>query len=237
MADTLPNLNFGFDELRARMAAFTDRFDHFIAEGRKRVLEERNQFRLNIAELQEDQRIRTKDIDILAQKSAQHLSSLSAQEAETQSAREEIVAIKSSRDANAQHRDRLRGEIAQYNKQISQRKAAQAAHAEEVAAQARLNVPELDFWETYLGMRIEGAGQVDRLKFVFSNLDERDWEREAWFELDTEKRDYRVILCRPKMEDGEVDTCVERLNESRDLGAFLRGMREVFVQGMKRSSS
>ena len=218
------------------MAAFTDRFDHFIAEGRKRVLEERNQFRINIAELQEDQRTRSKDIEVLAQKSAQHLSSLSAQEAETQAAREEIAAITSSRDANAQHRDRLRGEIAQYNKQISQRKLAQAAHAEEIEAQARLNVPELDFWETYLGMRIEGAGQVDRLKFVFSNWDERDWNREAWFELDTERRDYRVIMCRPKMEEGEVDTCVERLNESRDLGAFLRGMREVFVRGMKCNS-
>lgn len=52
MADTLPNINFGFDELRERMAKFTDRFDDFIARGRKRVLEERNQFRINVAELQ-----------------------------------------------------------------------------------------------------------------------------------------------------------------------------------------
>ena len=52
MADSLPNINFGFDELRERMAKFTDRFDAFIAKGRKRVLEERNQFRINIAELQ-----------------------------------------------------------------------------------------------------------------------------------------------------------------------------------------
>ena len=52
MADTLPSINFGFDDLRDRMARFTDRFDDFIAKGRKRVLEERNQFRLNVAELQ-----------------------------------------------------------------------------------------------------------------------------------------------------------------------------------------
>ena len=52
MADSLPNINFGFDELRERMAKFTDRFDDFIARGRKRVLEERNQFRINVAELQ-----------------------------------------------------------------------------------------------------------------------------------------------------------------------------------------
>lgn len=51
-ADTLPSIDFGFDDLRDRMAKFTARFDAFIEQGRKRVLEERNQFRLNVAELQ-----------------------------------------------------------------------------------------------------------------------------------------------------------------------------------------
>ena len=51
MADTLPSINFGFDDLRNRMIQFTNRFDDFIEKGRKRVLEERNQFRINVAEL------------------------------------------------------------------------------------------------------------------------------------------------------------------------------------------
>ena len=52
MADSLPNINFGFEELRDRMNKFTVKFDAFIEQGRKRVLEERNQFRMNVAELQ-----------------------------------------------------------------------------------------------------------------------------------------------------------------------------------------
>lgn len=52
MADSLPSVNFGFDDLRSRMASFTARFDEFIEKGRKRVLEERNQFRMNVAEAQ-----------------------------------------------------------------------------------------------------------------------------------------------------------------------------------------
>lgn len=51
MADSLPSINFGFDDLRDRMARFTVKFDEFIEKGRKRVLEERNQFRMNVAEL------------------------------------------------------------------------------------------------------------------------------------------------------------------------------------------
>ena len=144
-----------------------------------------------------------------------------------------IAAITQQRDSHAQHRDRLKSEIASINKQIAARRSAQQAHAKEMEAQSRLNGPELDFWETYLGLRIEGAGQVDRLKFVFSNLDERDWEKEAWFELDTEMREYKVVGCWPKIEEGAVDVCVGRLNESRDLGPFLRGMREIFCKEMK----
>jgi kinetochore protein Spc25 len=34
------------------MAKFTVKFDAFIEQGRKRVLEERNQFRMTVAELQ-----------------------------------------------------------------------------------------------------------------------------------------------------------------------------------------
>jgi hypothetical protein len=50
MADSLPSINFGFEDLRNTMAQFTVKFDAFIERGRKRVLEERNQFHINLAE-------------------------------------------------------------------------------------------------------------------------------------------------------------------------------------------
>lgn len=51
LAVSLPSVDFGFNELREQMAAFTLRFDDFIARGRKRVLDQRNEFRMNTAEL------------------------------------------------------------------------------------------------------------------------------------------------------------------------------------------
>ncbi|MBZ6432283.1 MAG: hypothetical protein LBE64_14695 [Acinetobacter pittii] len=50
MADSLPSINFGFEDLRNSMAQFTVKFDAFIERGRKRLLEERNQFHINLAE-------------------------------------------------------------------------------------------------------------------------------------------------------------------------------------------
>ena len=177
--------------------------------------------------------MKQRDLEILAQTSSQHQASLSAQAAETAEMQAAITSISQQRDAHASHRDNLHAEIKTLQKQIAQRQSAQSAHARDLDAQSRLNVPELDFWETYLGMRIEGAGQADRLKFVFTCVDEREWEREAWFELDTEKREYGVVCCRPRVEEGEMEAVLERLNETRDLGAFLKGMREVFVKALK----
>ena len=144
-----------------------------------------------------------------------------------------IAAITSQRDAHASHRQRIREDIANVKKQIAARKAAQVSHAQALDKQSLLNTPELSFWENYLGMRIEGAGRVDRLKFVFSNLDERDWKREAWFELDTEKKDYKIITCEPQIDEAELEAHVEQLNDSRDLGLFLKGIRQSFGRVMR----
>jgi kinetochore protein Spc25 len=52
LADTLPTVDFNFNDLRERMAQFTVRFDDFIERGRKRVLEERNAFRMSLADVE-----------------------------------------------------------------------------------------------------------------------------------------------------------------------------------------
>lgn len=73
MADSLPSLNFGFEDLRSRMAQFTAKFDAFIEKGRKQVLQERNQFHSNLAELQStslspDSRLKTVDHMLIIKK-------------------------------------------------------------------------------------------------------------------------------------------------------------------------
>ncbi|RYP55782.1 hypothetical protein DL771_012373 [Monosporascus sp. 5C6A] len=233
MADSLPSINFGFDELRDRMTKFTAKFDAFIEQGRKRVLEERNQFRMNLAELQEDQRMKKKDMEILQHKTNTHQQTISREAAEKREMQAAIAQLSEQRDRNMATRDALQKQIAEAQREIDARLAAQRAHAQRVEAQSRFNVPELDFWVSNLCLKIEGAGQTDRLKFVYSHIDERDWEREAWFELSTASRDYDVRHCRPKLEREKVDKVLERVNETRELVVLLKGMRELFVEAMK----
>lgn len=144
-----------------------------------------------------------------------------------------IASITQQRNARAQHRDRVRNEIAAVRKQIAQRVAAQQQYAKELDAQAQSNGPELDFWQSYLCMRIEGMGIADRLKFIFTHVDEKNWEREAWFELDMAKSDYRVVSIKPRVEIEGIERCVEKLNETRDLGPFLKRMRDILATALK----
>ncbi|KAI9928508.1 hypothetical protein ASPWEDRAFT_65585 [Aspergillus wentii DTO 134E9] len=233
MADSLPSINFGFEDLRNRMVQFSARFDAFIERGRKQVLEERNQFRIGLAELQEDQRMRQKDIEILSLKSQTHEQTLQKEAAEAAEMHAAISSITLERDSRLSKRDRLRQQIDETQKAINQRLEAQKTHARHLDAQARLNVPELEFWQDYLCLRIEGAGREDRLKFVYSHLLEKDWDAEAWFELGTASRDYEVFHVRPKLDRDALERELDILNEDRDFGAFLKRMRKLFVETMK----
>ena len=48
-----------------------------------------------------------------------------------------------------------------------------------------------------------------------------------------EKREYEVLHSRPKLPSDQVEKVLDRFSESRDLGVFLKSMRELFVEAVK----
>ena len=181
----------------------------------------------------EDQRMKKKDIEILQLKTTTQQQNIAKEEAETCEMQSAIAALTQQRDLQASQRDQLQHQITDVQKEIDSRVAAQQAHTRKLEAQRRFDVPELDFWVSNLGLRIEGAGADDKLKFVFSLVDERNWEREGWFELCTGGKDYDIKHCRPKLERENVERVLDRVNECRELVVLLKGMRELFVEAMR----
>ena len=177
--------------------------------------------------------MKKRDIEILSQKTSSHQQILAKEAAETNEMQAAIASLSAQRDTHLATKATIKQQIADTQKQIDSRLASQKAHAQHLDAQARFNVPELDFWTSNLALGIEGAGQNDKLKFVYTHIDDRDWTREAFFELDTSKREYEISYCKPKLEKERVERVVERLNETRDLRLMLKGMRELFVESMK----
>lgn len=177
--------------------------------------------------------MKKKDMEIIQMKTTTYQQTMAKETAEAREIQEAISSLSTQRDKHAQTRDALKEQIAKTQQDIDARLAAQRAHAAQLDAQARFNLPELDFWVDNLGLKIEGAGKNDHLKFVYTCVDEKDWSREAWFELVTEARDYDVRSCRPRLDREKVEKVLERVNETRELAALLKGMRELFVEAMK----
>jgi kinetochore protein Spc25, fungi type len=177
--------------------------------------------------------MKKRDIEIVQVKSTAHQQSIEKEEAETREMEAAIASLAQQRDNHHATRDALKEQIAQTQAEIDSRLATQRAYAQQQEAQSRYNVPELDFWITNLCLRIDGAGRDDRLKFTFTHIDEKQWDREAWFELVMSSRDYDIRHCRPKLEREKVERVLDRANESRELVVLLKGMRELFVEAMK----
>jgi kinetochore protein Spc25 len=177
--------------------------------------------------------MKKKDIEILSSKSSSHQQTLAKEAAETNEMQAAIASLSAQRDAHLATKEALKLQITETQKQIDTKLAAQRAHAQHLDAQSRFNIPELDFWTSNLCLTIEGAGQNDRLKFIFTHIDDRDWTREAWFELDTMRREYDIPYCKPKLEKEQIERIVEKLNETRDLRVLLKGMRELFVEAIR----
>lgn len=259
MADNLPSVDFGFEDLKARMSQFTARFDEFIERGRKRVLEERNEFRVRSMELEETQASHLKSLTHIQSLLSTHSQTLASHQHEKSDLLSTISQITTRHTTVLSQRDRLRQQIADAQKQIDARLAAQKDYQRKIDGMARMNEPELNFWESHLGVRIEGGGGIDRLRVVYWMLGSNNSssehqhqnnntrktltgglqslqdsstqpEGEAFFDLSTAKRDYEILQCRPRLDKSKIEDVVEKLNSTRDFGAFLKGMRGLFVE-------
>ena len=154
-----------------------------------------------------------------------------------------IRALETNHASHCRTRDRLKSQMTHTQRQIDSKLQAQGEYNAKLESQSRSNGPELAFWETFLGVRLEGAGVLDRIKVVFTLEGGRNGgkssgseDREVWFDLDLSKRDYEVLGMGGAVavrDMGRVEKVVERLNETRDIGQFFAAMRVLSSDGMK----
>jgi len=181
----------------------------------------------------ESQRSRHREIETIQNQSSAHQHNLTKELQEQEELHEAIDELNSRRDSHLSRRDELKVQISEIQKAINIRKQAQQQHRRYLDGQAMHNRPELQFWESSLCLRIDGTGVEDHLRFVFTHLDERRWERECWFELSMGNKDYEVIRTEPVLEGDQTRPVLDRLNETRDLAMFLKGMRGLFGESLR----
>lgn len=215
------------------MNNFKAKFDNILDTRRKALLSERNDYLVTLAEQKEDMKQARQEIELMKQREEAHKRLVEKERREREEFEEEIQRLQKDVHKREEEKEILERKIHDAKRAIEERVQQQRAHAAKVSKMAVHDLPELEFWSTSLGLRIEGAGITDHLKFIFCYVDERDWEREAWFEIITEGSEYQVGGCFPKLEKDRVARVMDRMNERRELGPMLQGMRELFVEAMK----
>jgi Chromosome segregation protein Spc25 len=68
---------------------------------------------------------------------------------------------------------------------------------------------------------------------VFTQLNPDNPEKRFTFELQADDNDaFKVDACQPRIHPRKLDDLLDRVNQTNDLGAFVRGMRRAFVEAL-----
>lgn len=122
-------------------------------------------------------------------------------------------------------------QIAETRQKIQLRRDELNSKKQELNNQTLLNKPELDFWQQVLGLHIQGQSE-DFIKFVYTQIDQNDADKEYYFVLDLREHDYAISECKPEVSKEESEKILSQLNESRQLNVFLRDMRKLFKKNL-----
>lgn len=248
-AETLPPINFNYAALQETMTAFTRRFDTFLSTSRRRVLDERNSFKGRVAEVGDQSSACERGIVALEEKAKGHGSTLEGQVAERGEMEAQISSLSEERDARVAMVQKLRSQLSGTKGEINTRKAALRKEENYLEGMRGADSRELEFWEGTLGLRIEGAGSDDRVRFCFTGLRPQKWgngwkegmmamqdggrgEREAHLTLDLSRGSWEVLECRPKLEQEDLEGCLRCVREGEDLRGFLRGVKGLFLRDL-----
>lgn len=243
MSTTLPELNLNFEALRARMTDFTARFDQFITTSRSAVLESRAAYRLALSQHAEESSNIARQIESQEAKNGEHNKGLAAQQSEAAEMKSKITELEGVRDERRKAVDSLREKLDGMRSKLAGKKAGLRQREMYAGFMRGQNSEELESWELGLGMRIEGTGDQERVRFVFEVPGNRTGKTVS-FELDmsglapSEKeknglasgRGYEVVECAPRVDAARVEKIVERMCDGEQLGSFLGEMRSLLLE-------
>ncbi|ORY87852.1 chromosome segregation protein Spc25-domain-containing protein [Protomyces lactucae-debilis] len=225
-APALPTVDFSLlTNLKDRMDAFTVEFDKFFIAGREQLRKEKNDFAAGMAEDSSQQKALIQAIEKTKIDQHELLEVMQNERAEVQEVRASISEYSKKQESLSGHKELLEGQISEVEEILAKKRAAMHIKRQELASQHAKNRPELQAWESQLGLRIETAG-TDLLRFTFTRVDEKDPDRPCRMIVDVSGPDYDVTECSPSLP--AMESMLTELNSSRDFSAFLKVTRQAF---------
>ncbi|KAL2314287.1 Kinetochore protein spc25 [Schizosaccharomyces pombe] len=193
-----PTIELDYDSLKSKISNFNSIFDRFLQEERKKLLNNKNEYLRQLSEINEAQKKAEKSLE-QTEARKQNFTELLEKEHEEQAITEqEIFSFQEKLDAMLKRKQKLSEELDHYRAIISSKRELRAQEMEAKRKQDSYNNPELKFWEDYLGLKMEGVHD-EVIRFIFTNIDEKDWNKQFSFQINLAERDYKVVHCHPPL--------------------------------------
>ncbi|KAG0212264.1 kinetochore-associated Ndc80 complex subunit spc25 [Mortierella sp. GBA30] len=256
LTSILPTPQFDSEELHAQATAFTNEFNSYTQKIKTKITETSDQWDRETAELQEHDRELREDLKAALSQEIALAKALNREKEEAHNMSKIIQQLSARKDEMRQMQSSLESQVTLLRKEVKAKRegmmenteyklarcllyscssiqhlALRYQHTAKIAQKKALdeqilkNKPEVSSYESILAMRIVGV-QEDQIGFVFTRINELDWEQEYSVTVDVSQYDYSVSECSPSLP--ELPSLVRYLNDTRDLYGFLKRVRKGF---------
>ncbi|WBW71380.1 Ndc80 complex subunit Spc25 [Schizosaccharomyces osmophilus] len=221
-----PDLELNYNDLKLKISNFNSIFDRFLQDERKQLLNNKNEYLKELSTVYENQKNSEKTLDHLRAREQSFNELLEKERVEREATEQEIQTIQGKAEAMQKRKQTILDEIERCRVVLTTKRHTKEELDSLKRKQEQLNMPELQFWQDYLGLRMEGVHE-EVIRFVFTNIDEKNWDKPFSFQINLSHIDYEVTHCRPPLLI--LDDLVKKLNQSRDFYQFLRDIRKGFI--------
>ncbi|KAG0314902.1 kinetochore-associated Ndc80 complex subunit spc25 [Dissophora globulifera] len=228
---TLPTPQIDTEEILARAATFTNDVNGAIQKIKAKISDNTAQWVQDTADARESDRELREEMRVAITKEVALAKVLKKEKEEANNMSKAVQLLSARCDDMKQVQESLEMQVAVLTREVKAKREAKIAQKKALDEQVLKNRPELASFESILAMRIVGVKE-DHIGFVFTRINEQDWNKEYSITIDVSHHEFTVSDCTPEL--NELPVLLRSLNATRDFYGFLKKVRKAFKDSVKK---
>lgn len=216
-----------FEDLQLKMGEFSVEIERKLTEKRAQLIKDKQDHYIKVNELRGQEMKLHNDISNLQTKESKTKENLNLSIEALQAQRFKVDELVRSEEELIEQKNELQLQIAELNKIVESTTDDLTRSQISLENQIKRDYPELVKYEIYLGLKIEAIA-TDLIRFVFSNIDPINSNREFWVELSVGTDTYQVGKSNPELNPETTQLLQQEFNTHQELVRFLKSTRNIF---------
>ncbi|ODV80131.1 uncharacterized protein CANTADRAFT_25843 [Suhomyces tanzawaensis NRRL Y-17324] len=218
-----------FSVLQAEMKEFSAQIERKLTEKRAQLISEKQEHYIKVNELRSEEARLQNDITNLESKESKTKENLRGALEGLRAQRDKVDELIRKQEQLVDQRNELQQLVSELQKSIQESTHELERSEKSLTTQIRRDYPELLKFEQYLGLRIE-AVSIDLIRFVFTNIDTNDFDREFWIQVNVGSETYKVGPSNPEVSPEQLTKLETDFNAHKELVRFLKAARNLFKE-------